>query len=152
MDIENIEAVRDLHAELAKTAVLSDAFKDFLIRSVFLAIEEAAKLAVPREDEREAFRNEFRNRLFTDKTSVKLGSRTFSDLLESLQGKGYAGAVLGHLLDMNYPEPRDGISKLLTGTYDEVLAVREWLWRSLNEDPMDICDAERREENVRKNP
>ena len=72
-------AFDDLHKELAKTAVLSDSFKDYLIQQIYRTIEE---LTVDQgSQESEALRQEFMLRRFSDKTAVKLGATCMQEVI-----------------------------------------------------------------------
>jgi len=151
-DLTRLPAFQELHTELSKTMVLSDRFRDYIIQQAFRAVEEAAKSFEPGIDEQNILRDEFRGRRFIDKTAVRLGTQSIDLLLKSLREKGYAGAVLGRLLDTGYPKEHDPLYALLTGSYEEVVAVREWLWRAMNETPDLLCDVEREEARMREKP
>ena len=141
--VDDNKFLKELHAELSKTAVISDSFKDFIFNLVLQSVEESGKSVTIDDNEQELLNNEFKDRLFNGKASVKLGSRTFFDLLKSLTDKEYSGRVVGEFLDRYYPNPNDAIIKLLTGSFEEVVSVREWLWMGLNENPSNICKIEK---------
>jgi hypothetical protein len=132
--------------------VLSDRFRDYIVQQAFRAVEEAASSFAPGIDEQNLLRDEFRGRRFIDKTAVRLGVQSIDLLLKSLREKGYSGAVLGRLFDAGYPKEHDAFYALLTGSFEEVLAVREWIWRNLNETPDALCEVEREEVRMRERP
>lgn len=136
-------AFQELHTELAKTGVISDAFKDYILRMALAVGEEEVKSQTPSSVEQEALRQEFISRRFDDKTCVKLNSRSLEELASQCFKGSKAGGFIGALLDRRFPDPHDAIHKLFLGTYEEVIAVREWLWREINENPEMFCDIEK---------
>lgn len=144
---ENAQTVpsvlEELQMELAKTGVISDDFKNYLLHMCLRAVEEALSSMAPGSVEQEALRQEFLARRFSDKSRVKLNSQSIESLGEQCFSEEYSGRFLGEFLDDRFPEPKDALKKLLLGTYDDVVAVREWLWRELDENPETFCDLER---------
>jgi len=137
-------SIQELQIELAKTGVISDAFKNYILHMALKAAEEAVSSMAPGGVEQEALRQEFISRRFEDKACVKLNARTLEELTEQCFHTKISGRLLGNFFDENFPEPHDALQKLLTGTFDDVIAVREWLWREINENPLPFCDIEKR--------
>ena len=75
-----LNAFEELHRELAKTAVLSDSFKDYILGLALSMVEEATAGAGPGSAgvEQEALREEFLSRRFDDKSRVKLNAASSS--------------------------------------------------------------------------
>lgn len=125
---EELKSIQGLQAELEKTSVISNSFKDFIIFAAMgAAIEgqQAGGAEVPELHE------EYLNRRFTDKTIVRLGSQTMLDLAGKLKDSRQASG-LAQFISNRFPG-EDGITKLLVGKYDDVAAVRDWLWREIDE-------------------
>lgn len=139
-----LPAIEELHRELAKTGVISDAFKDYILRMALTAAEEAVGSMAPNGVEQEALRQEFLSRRFEDKSCVKLGSRTIEELLSECVKKPFFGRMIGEYFDTHFPEPLDAMRLLLLGSYEEAVSVREWLWREINENPVLFCELEKR--------
>jgi hypothetical protein len=137
-------AIQDLQVELAKTGVISDVFKDYIMRMALMAAEEAISAMAPEGVEQEALRQEFLARRFEDKSRVKLNAPNIEELMKDCLQKPFAGRLVGEFFDMHFPPPHDAMKKLLLGTYDEVVSVREWLWREIDEQPSNFCDVEKR--------
>jgi len=136
-------AIQELQMELAKTGVISDTFKDYIMRMVLVAADEVVGSMSPGGVEQEALRKEFISRRFDDKACVKLSARSIEELSEQCFERTDSGKLIGIFLDRRFPDPHDVVKKLLLGTYDEVVSVREWLWREINEDPESFCDIEK---------
>ena len=132
-----------LHEELSKTSVISESFKDFIFQTALRAVDEGVGVHTPSAVEQESLRQEFVSRRFDDKSCVKLSARSLEELSRECFTGDRSGRLIGSFLDDRFPEPKDAVLKLLTGTYAEVIAVREWLWREINENPESFCDVEK---------
>ena len=77
---ELLASLQELQRELAKTSVISDAFKDYIFQMTLTAVEEAVKSLGPQSIEQKALRGEFISRRFEDKACVKLNARTLEEL------------------------------------------------------------------------
>ena len=141
---ELLASLQELQRELAKTSVISDAFKDYIFQMTLTAVEEAVKSLGPQSIEQEALRGEFISRRFEDKACVKLNARTLEELSSQCFCGKRSGRLLGEFFDKRFPEPNDAMIKLLLGSLEEVVSVREWLWRELNESPLPFCELEQR--------
>lgn len=136
-------AIEELQIELAKTGVISDDFKNYILHMCLRALEEALSTMSPGSVEQEALRQEFLSRRFSDKSRVKLNAQSLASLGEQCFHGVDSGKFLGEFFDRYFPDPHDAFMKLLLGTYDEVVSVREWLWREIDENPGSFCDVEK---------
>lgn len=140
---EIMPAIQELQRELAKTSIISDAFKDYLMRATLMAVEEAMVSGGDNAVEQEVLRKEFLSRRFDDKSRVKLSAHNIEDLFKDCLRQPYGSRLIGLFFGTHFPEPNNAMEKLLTGSYDDVVAVREWLWRAINETPRDFCEVEK---------
>jgi hypothetical protein len=129
---EGSKELNELHAELSKTSVISDAFKDYIIRTTLEAAANAYSKG--RAVGSEELRQEFIGRRFSDKSSVKTGVHNMSELCAKItQGNS---PVIFQVLNKLFPgKPGDWIRIVLSGSFEEVEAFREWLWRIVDQKP-----------------
>lgn len=143
-DAAKLPAVENLQMELTKTGVISDMFKDFLMSVTMAAVEQAHALGASGGVDPE-LHEEFLTRAFADKAVVKLKAKNISEFLKQIPIE-YAGRLLGEYIDRYFPNTKDetrGVDKLFLGTHVDISAVREWLWRELNEHPEKLVELER---------
>lgn len=121
---EEPEALRELREELAKTAVISDVFKDRLY-SLALRILEDKDLQLP--NEYRMMLDEYLDRRFPGDLCVRLGARSMRELAE---GQGGGSDALKHMLQACISQfPGDAAAILLTGSWHDIMAFRDWLWQ-----------------------
>ena len=129
-DPTTLRALMELHEELSKTVMLSEGFKDYIIQKTIEAVGEG--VAAQRPDE-ELLQQEFAARQFIDKAIVKLRVRTVEELVVKLDSdvrlRGFALFIKKHFQVGN---PMD---RILLGSYEELVAFREWFWMEINENP-----------------
>jgi len=129
---EGSKELNELHAELSKTAVLSDAFKDYIIRQTLAAASEAFSRG--RAVGSEELRQEFIARRFKDKTAVKTGIRNISELCSKLDQD--TSVAIFRVFNKLFPgKPGDWLKIVISGSFEELEALREWLWRLIDEKP-----------------
>ena len=134
---EGSKELNELHAELAKTSVLSDAFKDYIIRQTLAATVEAFSRG--RAVGSEELRQEFIARKFKDKSTVKTGIRNISELCSKLDQE--TSAAIFRIFNKLFPgKPGDWLKSVLSGSFEEVEALREWFWRIIDEKPEALSD------------
>lgn len=120
-----------LNAELDKTVVISEQFKQFIMSLAAAAAEEAYSVNIDIKKEEIDFGDEFINRQFIGKASVRLKCRTFAELTAKLNGSLGLSRGIGIYLGRYFPQ-KSGLVPLLTANFQEVVAVREWLWMEIN--------------------
>jgi hypothetical protein len=125
---EELSSIQGLQAELEKTSVISDSFKDFII---FAAIGAATEGHQAGGAEVPELHEEYLNRRFSDKTMVRLGVQNIVELMEKVKDPRQTSG-LAQFISKMFPGD-DGVARLLVGKYDDVTAVRDWLWRAIDE-------------------
>jgi hypothetical protein len=128
--------LKELHDELAKTSVISDVFKDRILQLALEAADEVRK-AKPGGDAEE-LRQEFMGRRFKDVSAVKLVARSIAEFLNKFSKDRHALGIVRFLMS-KYPKG-DWLRSFLLGTHTDVVAVREWLWREMSENPQGLLE------------
>jgi hypothetical protein len=128
---ENNSKLIQLNAELDKTVVISDQFKQFIMSLASAAAEEAVSVNIDKKAEEVNLEEEFLSRQFSGKASVRLKCRNMSELMIKVNSSVGLSRGLGIYIGKYYPN-KSGLTPLLTSDYTEVLTVREWLWMEIN--------------------
>jgi hypothetical protein len=127
---ENNSKLIQLSSELDKTVVISEQFKQFIMLLASAAAEEAF-VNIDKKDETPDLEEEFLNRQFSGKASVRMKCRNFSEFMQKVNSSLGLSRGLGIYIGKYYPS-KSGMVPLLTSVYAEVLTVREWLWMEIN--------------------
>lgn len=127
---ENNTKLIQLSAELDKTIIVSETFKQFIMGLAAAAAEEAF-VNIDKKTDTPDLEEEFLNRQFSGKASVRLKSRNFSEFMQKVNSSLGLSRGLGIYIGKYYPN-KSGMVPLLTSVYTEVLTVREWLWMEIN--------------------
>ena len=127
---ENNSKLIQLNAELDKTVVISDNFKQFIMSLAAAAAEEAF-VNIDKNKNAPDLEEEFLHRQFSTKASVRFKCRDFLEFMSKVNASVGLSRGIGIYIGKYYPT-KNGLATLLTSTYTEVLTVREWLWMEIN--------------------
>jgi hypothetical protein len=140
-DEAKTEKLELLYEELSKTSVISENFKELIYSLATQAVDEVSK-GIKGPNEEGLLQGEFASRRFKDSSAVIFKSRNIAELAEK------SFDVWWKLFSYIFSKfPRE-IAKqtvhpmfmLFCGPMSDVVAVREWLWRELNENSKEVRD------------
>ena len=121
-----------LNSELDKTVVISEQFKQFIMGLASAAAEEAFSVNIDKKKDEPDLAEEFLNRPFSSKATVRLKSRNFAEFMHKVNANAGLSRGLGLYIGKYYPT-KSGLVPLLTSNHEEVITVREWLWMEINQ-------------------